>query len=65
MTRTPSEYEVTSDIMNLDISDGLKKALIKNGFTRKKILSYSASELAANLAIDEYVALIILEAAND
>ena len=51
-------------INSLDIADGLKKLLIKYGFTLKELLSIPASELAEFLGIDLYVAKIICDAAR-
>jgi hypothetical protein len=53
-----------NDIMNMCIADGLKEILLKYRFTRNKILAYSASELASVLNVDEYVAILILNAAK-
>jgi len=42
----------------------LRKILLKYHFTRNKILAYSADELASVLTIDEYIAILILNAAK-
>ena len=52
------------DIVNMPIADGLKEILLKYRFTRNKILAYSASELASVLNVDEYIAILILNAAK-
>jgi hypothetical protein len=61
-------YEVrtkTNDIAEMSISDGLKEALVKYGFTeRLQLLSYTTGELASMLKIDQYVARLILESAK-
>jgi hypothetical protein len=61
-------YEVrtkTNDIAEMSISDGLKEALVKCGFTdRLQLLSYTTDELASMLKIDQYVARLILESAK-
>jgi hypothetical protein len=51
-----------NDIMNMHLADGLKELLLKFSFTR--ILTYSAGELASLLNVDEYVAILILNAAK-
>ena len=53
-----------NDIMNMCVADGLKEILLKYRFTRNKILTYSASELASILNVDEYVAILLLNAAK-
>jgi predicted membrane GTPase involved in stress response len=53
-----------SDIMELDIADGLKKLLVDNGFTQHKIQKSQTGELASILGIEEYVAKIICNAAR-
>jgi hypothetical protein len=50
--------------MKMCIADGLKEILLKYHFTRNKILAYSADELASVLNIDEYIAILILNAAK-
>ena len=61
-------YEVrtkTNDITEMSISDGLKEALVKCGFTdRLQLLSYTTGELASILKIDQYVARLILGSAK-
>ena len=66
MTFVSSRYEVgTNEIAEMSVSDGLKEALLKCGFIdRHQILSYTTGELASILEIDQYVAKLILEAAN-
>jgi hypothetical protein len=63
-----NRYEVRTkmnDIAEMSISDGLKEALVKYGFTdRLQLLSYTTGELASMLKIDQYVARLILEAAK-
>jgi hypothetical protein len=46
------------------LADGIKDILTKHGLTRTKILNYSASELSSLLNVDEYVAILILNAAK-
>ena len=53
-----------NDITNMRIADGLKEILLKYRFTRNRILAYSASELASVLNVDEYIAILILNAAK-
>jgi hypothetical protein len=66
MTFVSSRYEVgNNDIMDMPIADGLKEALINSGFTRKQILSYTTEEIASILAIDQYVANLVRNAAKD
>jgi hypothetical protein len=66
MTFVSSQYEVgVDDIMDMSIADGLKEALVNSGFTRKQILSYTSEELALILAIDQYVANLIRNAAKE
>jgi hypothetical protein len=50
--------------MNMHLADGLKELLLKFSFTREEILTYSAGELASLLNVDEYVAILILNAAK-
>jgi hypothetical protein len=66
MSFLSSRYEVSAnDIADMSVSDGLKEALVKCGFTdRQQILSYTTGELASILEIDQYVAKLILEAAK-
>jgi hypothetical protein len=63
-----NRYEVRTkknDIAEMSISDGLKEALVKYGFTdRLQLLSYTTGELASMLKIDQYVARLILESAK-
>jgi hypothetical protein len=66
MTFVSSRYEVgVDDIMDMSIADGLKEALVNSGFTRKQILGYTTEELASILAIDQYVANLIRDAAKE
>jgi len=53
-----------SDIQALPIADGLKDFLINEGFTIHRILQTKPNDLAAMLGIEEYVAKIILNAAE-
>jgi hypothetical protein len=55
---------INTQINSLDIADGLKELLIKNGFTLEGILNKSSSEIAEFLGIDQYVAEIICTAAR-
>ena len=64
MTFVSSKYEVSGNIADMSVSDGLKDALVKCGFDRQQILSYTTGELASILEIDQYVAKLILEAAK-
>jgi hypothetical protein len=50
--------------MNMHLADGLTELLLKSSFTREEILTYSAGELASILNVDEYVAILILNAAK-
>ena len=55
MTFVSSRYEVSANIADMSVSDGLKDALIKCGFIdRQQILSYTTGELASILEIDQY-----------
>lgn len=59
------EHLIAIDIINqLDLADGLKELLIGNGFTLKSLLNMSTSELAEILAIDDYVAKLVSDAAK-
>jgi hypothetical protein len=53
-----------SGIQALPIADGLKDVLINQGFTIRRILQIKPNDLAAILGIEEYVAKIILNAAE-
>ena len=53
-----------SDILDLEIADGLKELLIDYGFTRRRILKIQSSDLASMLGIDDYIAKIISNAAK-
>jgi hypothetical protein len=55
---------INTQINSLDIADGLKELLIKNGFTLELLLNISSSEIAEFLGIDQYVAEIICTAAR-
>lgn len=55
---------INTQINSLDIADGLKELLIKNGFTLEALLNTSSSEIAEFLGIDKYVAEIICTAAK-
>ena len=57
MTAQPSE--VFSDIMGLEIADGLKELLIDYGFTCEKILRIQSSQLASILGVEDYIGKII------
>jgi len=48
----------------MDLADGIKELLTKHGLTRTKVLGYSAGELSSLLNVDEYVAILILNAAK-
>jgi hypothetical protein len=48
----------------MHLADGLTELLLKSNFTREEILTYSADELASLLNVDEYVAILILNAAK-
>jgi hypothetical protein len=54
-----------NDLEDLSIAYGLKEALLSCGFTRHQILTYTTAELASILEIDEYVASIIRNAAQE
>jgi hypothetical protein len=62
MTAQPSE--VYSDIMELQIADGLKKLLNDYGFTCEEILRIQSSELASILGVEGYIGKIIHQAAK-
>ena len=53
-----------SDIQALPIADGLKDVLINEGGTIHRILQTKPNDLAVMLGIEEYVAKIILNAAE-
>ena len=53
-----------SDVIELEIADGLKQLLIDYGFTQRRILKLQSSDLASMLGIDDYVAKIICNAAK-
>ncbi len=64
MTFELGRYRVGEDIMDMNIADGIKEALVNSGFTRNQILTYGTDELASVLDIEQYVANIVLEAAK-
>lgn len=53
-----------SDILELEIADGLRELLMDYGFTRRRILKIQSSDLASMLGIDDYIAKIICNAAK-
>jgi hypothetical protein len=53
-----------SDILELEIADGLKELLMDYGFTRRRILKIQSSDLASMLGIDVYIAKTICNAAK-
>ena len=53
-----------SDVLELEIADGLKELLMDYGFTRSRILKIQSSDLACILGIEDYVARIICNAAK-
>ena len=53
-----------SDILELEIADGLKELLMDYGFTSRRILKIQSSDLASMLGIDDYIAKIICNAAK-
>jgi hypothetical protein len=53
-----------SDVLELEIADGLKELLMDHGFTRRRILKIQSSDLASMLGIDDYIAKIICNAAK-
>ena len=55
---------INTQINSLDIADGLKELLIKNGFTLEVLLNTSSFEIAEFLGIDQYIAEIICTAAR-
>jgi hypothetical protein len=48
----------------MKLADGIKDLLERYGLTRTKILGYSADELSSILNVDEYVAILIWNAAK-
>ena len=65
MTFELGRYRVgMDDIMDMNIAEGLKEALVKSGFSRNQIITYGTDELASILEIDQYVANIIRDAAK-
>lgn len=63
MTVQPSE--MFSDIMELEIADGLKDLLMDYGFTCEKILRIQSSQLASILGVEDYIGKIIYNAAKN
>lgn len=63
MTVQPSE--IFSDIMELEIADGLKDLLMDYGFTCEKILRIQSSQLASILGVEDYIGKIIYNAAKN
>ncbi len=53
-----------NDETEMDLADGIKELLTKHGLIRTKVLDYSAGELSSLLNVDEYVAILILNAAK-
>jgi hypothetical protein len=53
-----------SDVLELEIANGLKELLMDYGFTRRRILKIQSSDLASILGIEDYVAKIICNAAK-
>ena len=53
-----------SDILELEMADGLKELLMDYGFTRRRILKIQSSDLASMLGIDYYIAKIICNGAK-
>ena len=53
-----------SDILELEIADGLKGLLIDYGSTQQRILKLQSTQLASILGIEDYVAKIICNAAK-
>jgi hypothetical protein len=62
MTVQPSG--MFSDIMELEIADGLKELLNDYGFTCEKILGIQSSQLASILGVEDYIGKIIYNAAK-
>ena len=56
--------EEKPDVYDLPVADGIKEMLIIRGYTREKILNTKVSNLAENLQIDYYVALLIYNSAK-
>jgi hypothetical protein len=54
-----------SDIMELEIADGLKDLLMDYGFTCEKILRIQSSQLASILGVEDYIGKIIYNAAKN
>ena len=57
--------EEKPDVYDLPVADGIKEMLIIRGYTREKILNTKVSNLAENLQIDYYVALLIYNSAKE
>ena len=54
----------SNDEIDMKLADGIKDLLERYGLTRTKILGYSSDELSSILNVDEYVAILILNAAK-
>jgi hypothetical protein len=54
----------SNDEIDMKLADGIRDLLERYGLTRTKILGYSADELSSILNVDEYVAILILNAAK-
>jgi hypothetical protein len=54
----------SNDEIDMKLADGIKDLLERYGLTRTKIIGYSADELSSILNVDEYVAILILNAAK-
>lgn len=66
MSLISGRYEDMDDgIIDMPIADGLKEVLLKSGFTRNQILTFTSAELASILEIDQYVANLIRNAAKE
>ena len=63
MTVQPSE--MFSDIMELEIADGLRDLLMDYGFTCEKIPRIQSSQLASILGVEDYIGKIIYNAAKN
>jgi len=66
MSLISGQYEyMFDDITDFPIADGLKETLLNSGFTRNQILTFTSTELASILEIDQYVANLIRNAAKE
>jgi hypothetical protein len=54
----------SNDEIDMKLADGIRDLLERYGLTRTKIIGYSADELSSILNVDEYVAILILNAAK-